>query len=139
MAARFTHAGARLSQLVATNDRLLQGHPRGVVGKMAAKLCGGLDPLAPANENRGGDCQAGRDYSHQCKQGRAALHPAGRFCLPGDLAGCLRCSSSVARRGWRGAKLAQANKHTNAGMLRERYNYYCEKVVKVFIKTTFYV
>ena len=32
------------------------------------------------------------------------------------------------------AKLAQADKHTNAEMLRERYNYYCEKVVKGFIK-----
>ena len=37
------------------------------------------------------------------------------------------------------AKLAQADKHTNAEMLRERYNYYCEKVVKGFYKTTFYV
>ncbi len=28
------------------------------------------------------------------------------------------------------SKLAQADKQTNAGMLRERFNYYCEKVVK---------
>jgi predicted YcjX-like family ATPase len=34
------------------------------------------------------------------------------------------------------SKLAQADKHTNAGMLRERFNYYCEKVVKGFIKIT---
>jgi predicted YcjX-like family ATPase len=35
------------------------------------------------------------------------------------------------------SKLAQAGKHTNAGMLRERYNYYCEKVVKGFYKNHF--
>lgn len=33
--------------------------------------------------------------------------------------------------------LAQADKHTNAGMLRERYHYYCEKVVKGFYKNHF--
>lgn len=31
----------------------------------------------------------------------------------------------------------QADKHTNAGMLRERFNYYCEKVVKGFYKNHF--
>lgn len=35
------------------------------------------------------------------------------------------------------SKLAQADKHTNAGMLRERFNYYCEKVVKGFYKNHF--
>jgi predicted YcjX-like family ATPase len=34
------------------------------------------------------------------------------------------------------AKLAQADKHSNAGMLRERFKYYCEKVGKGFTKTT---
>jgi hypothetical protein len=44
----------------------------------------------------------------------------------------------VAGRGChRRVKLAQADKHTNAGMLRERYNYYCEKVVKGFYKNHF--
>lgn len=33
--------------------------------------------------------------------------------------------------------LAQADKHTNAGMLRERFSYYCEKVVKGFYKNHF--
>lgn len=35
------------------------------------------------------------------------------------------------------SKLAQADKQTNAGMLRERFNYYCEKVVKGFYKNHF--
>lgn len=35
------------------------------------------------------------------------------------------------------SKLAQADKHTNAGMLRDRFNYYCEKVVKGFYKNHF--
>ncbi len=34
------------------------------------------------------------------------------------------------------AKLAQADKHSNAGMLRERYKYYCERVVKGSTKST---
>ena len=38
---------------------------------------------------------------------------------------------------WGESKLAQADKHTNAGMLRERFNYYCEKVVKGFYKNHF--
>ncbi|KYI90920.1 hypothetical protein AIZ10_23425, partial [Salmonella enterica subsp. enterica serovar Typhimurium] len=33
--------------------------------------------------------------------------------------------------------LAQADNQTYAGMLRERFNYYCEKVVKVFYKYHF--
>ncbi len=31
----------------------------------------------------------------------------------------------------------QADKHSNAGMLRERYKYYCERVVKGFYKEHF--
>ncbi len=48
-----------------------------------------------------------------------------------------RCNSSVAgcRCLGRVPKLAQADKHTNAGMLRERFNYYCEKVVKGYYKS----
>ncbi|MFP1454592.1 YcjX family protein [Escherichia coli] len=38
---------------------------------------------------------------------------------------------------WGESKLAQADKHTNAGMLRERFNYYCEKVVKGFYRIIF--
>ncbi|XNM78160.1 YcjX family protein [Escherichia coli] len=38
---------------------------------------------------------------------------------------------------WGESKLAQADKHTNAGMLRERFNYYCEKVVKGLYKNLF--
>lgn len=49
-----------------------------------------------------------------------------------------RCNSSRGRMSIPGeSKLAQADKHTNAGMLRERFNYYCEKVVKGFYKNHF--
>ncbi|VTP69056.1 Predicted ATPase [Leclercia adecarboxylata] len=36
------------------------------------------------------------------------------------------------------SKLAQADKQTNVGMLRERFNYYCEKVVKGFYTNHFF-
>jgi predicted YcjX-like family ATPase len=39
-------------------------------------------------------------------------------------------------RHWR-SEAGQADKHSNAGMLRERFKYYCEKVVKGFYKDHF--
>ena len=105
---------------------LLQGH-RAEWSAKWRQLCAGLDPLAPADENPAAIAEAD-GLSASVQTGRAALHPARRFVLPGD-GGCA-CAAvlPVARRGWRGeAKLAQADKHTNAEMLRERYNYYCEK------------
>lgn len=35
------------------------------------------------------------------------------------------------------SKLAQADKHTNIGMLRARFNYYCQSIVKNFYKEHF--
>ena len=104
------------------------------------QLCEGLDPLAPADENRlAVIAQAWTDYLHQCKQEGLHFIQPGRFVLPGDLAGAPALQffpwPDVDRIGE--SKLAQADKTTNAGMLRERYNYYCEKVVKGFYKNHF--
>ena len=104
------------------------------------QLCEGLDPLAPADENRlAVIAEAWTDYLHQCKQEGLHFIQPGRFVLPGDLAGAPALQffpwpdvDSIAE-----SKLAQADKTTNAGMLRERYNYYCEKVVKGFYKNHF--
>ena len=65
---------------------LLQGH-RAEWSAKWRQLCAGLDPLAPADENRGGDCRSPDGLSASVQTGRAALHPAGRFVLPGD-GGC---------------------------------------------------
>ena len=75
-------------------------------------------------------------YLHQCKQEGLHFIQPGRFVLPGDLAGApaLQFFPWPDVDGVGESKLAQADRHTNAGMLRERYNYYCEKVVKGFYK-----
>lgn len=103
-------------------------------------LCNGLDPLAPADENRlAAMAQAWTDYLSVCK--REGLHfiQPGRFILPGDLAGAPVLQffpwPDVDAAGE--AKLARADKTTNAGMLRERFNYYCEHIVKGFYKQHF--
>jgi predicted YcjX-like family ATPase len=71
--------------------------------------------------------------------GRVALHSAGALCLPGDLAGAPALQFFPGRMwmGWASRSWRRPDKHTNAGMLRERYNYYCEKVVKGFYKNHF--
>ena len=104
------------------------------------QLCAGLDPLAPADEARLADIAAAwTDYLHACK--REGLHfiQPGRFVLPGEMAGAPALQffpwPDVDAVGE--AKLAQADKHSNAGMLRERYKYYCERVVKGFYKEHF--
>lgn len=103
-------------------------------------LCEGLDPLAPADENRLAEIsQAWTDYLLACK--REGLHfiQPGRFVLPGDMAGApaLQFFPWPDVDGTGESKLAQADKTTNIGMLRERFNYYCEKVVKGFYKNHF--
>lgn len=117
---------------------LLQGQRAGWSAKWR-QLCEGLDPLAPADENRlAAIADAWTAYLHQCKQEGLHFIQPGRFVLPGDLAGApaLQFFPWPDVDGVGESKLAQADRHTNAGMLRERYNYYCEKVVKDSIKTT---
>ena len=79
------------------------------------------------------------EYLHQCKQQGLHFIQPGRFVLPGDMAGApaLQFFPWPDVDAWGESKLAQADKHTNAGMLRDRFNYYCEKVVKGFYKNHF--
>ncbi|KAA5784373.1 YcjX family protein, partial [Klebsiella pneumoniae] len=72
-------------------SRQMNGLLQGQRAEWAAKwrqLCDGLDPLAPADENRLAEIAAAwTDYLHQCKsQGLHFIQP-GRFVLPGDMAG----------------------------------------------------
>ncbi len=104
------------------------------------ELCQGLDPLAPADENRLAEIAAAwTAYLHQCKKEGLHFIQPGRFVLPGDMAG----APALQFFPWPNvddigeSTLAQAGRQTNAGMLRERFNYYCEKVVKGFYKEYF--
>ncbi|WP_176208170.1 YcjX family protein, partial [Salmonella enterica] len=111
-------------------SRQMNGLLQGQRAEWAAKwrqLCDGLDPLAPADENRLAEIAAAwTDYLHQCKsQGLHFIQP-GRFVLPGDMAGApaLQFFPWPDVDAFGESKLAQADKQTNAGMLRERFNYY---------------
>ncbi|PHM47481.1 YcjX family protein [Xenorhabdus miraniensis] len=98
------------------------------------------DPLAPADENLlARIAQAYTDYLHQCKQQGLHFIQPGRFILPGDLAGAPALQffpwPDIDRIGE--PQLAKADKHTNIGMLRERFAYYCDHIVKGFYKEHF--
>ncbi|MDE1477278.1 YcjX family protein [Xenorhabdus bovienii] len=104
------------------------------------ELCQQCDPLAPADENLlARIAQAYTHYLHQCKaQGLHFIQP-GRFILPGDLAGApaLQFFPWPDIDGIGEPQLAKADKHTNIGMLRERFAYYCDHIVKGFYKEHF--
>ncbi|WP_034946562.1 YcjX family GTP-binding protein [Erwinia oleae] len=103
-------------------------------------LCDGLDPLAPADENRLAEiASAWTDYLLQCK--REGLHfiQPGRFVLPGEMAGAPALQffpwPDVDAIGE--SKLMQADGNSNIAMLKARYHYYCQHVVKGFYKEHF--
>ncbi|MDC9592062.1 YcjX family protein [Xenorhabdus sp. IM139775] len=103
-------------------------------------LCQQCDPLAPADENLLAKiAQAYTDYLHQCKQQGLHFIQPGRFILPGDLAGAPALQffpwPDIDKIGE--PQLAKADKHTNIGMLRDRFAYYCDQIVKGFYKEYF--
>lgn len=102
--------------------------------------CSQLDPFAPADEGQlAAIADAWTNYLHICKKEGLHFIQPGRFVLPGDLAG----TPALQFFPWpdispeEESKLAQADKNSNFGMLRARYNYYCDKVVKGFYKDYF--
>ncbi len=104
------------------------------------KLCADLDPLAPADENRlAAIAAAWTDYLLKCKQEGLHFIQPGRFVLPGDMAGApaLQFFPWPQMTDVNESRLAQADASTNIGMLRARYNYYCQHVVKGFYKNHF--
>ncbi|NIY46566.1 YcjX family protein [Cedecea colo] len=118
---------------------LLQGD-RAEWSAVWRKLCADLDPFAPADENLlAAISEAWTDYLLRCKQEGLHFIQPGRFVLPGDMAGAPALQffpwPDVDKFGE--SKLAQADKTTNLGMLRSRFDYYCEKVVKGFYKNHF--
>ena len=104
------------------------------------QLCTGLDPLAPADENRLAEISAAwTEYLHRCKQEGLHFIQPGRFVLPGEMAGAPALQFFPWPQGAavNAAALAQADEHSNFGMLRARYHYYCQQVVKGFYKNYF--
>lgn len=83
-----------------------------------------------------------QDYTDYLMRAKAAgLHfiQPGRFVLPGEMAGApaLQFFPWPQREDREEGQLAQADKRSNIGMLRERYRYYCQQVVKGFYKQHF--
>ncbi|NMC22213.1 MAG: GTP-binding protein YcjX, partial [Serratia sp.] len=115
---------------------LLQGD-RAEWAKPWLSLCQQCDPLAPADENLlGAISQAYTDYLVRCKtEGLHFIQP-GRFVLPGDLAGApaLQFFPWPEMHQYTDAQLAHADKNSNLGMLRARFDYYCQTIVKGFYK-----
>jgi len=103
-------------------------------------LCQQCDPLAPADENQlAAIAEAYSDYLLRCKaEGLHFIQP-GRFVLPGSLAGApvLQFFPWPQQQGHSAADLAQAGSNTNMGMLRARFDYYCQSIVKGFYKEHF--
>lgn len=102
--------------------------------------CAKLDPFAPADESQLAlIAEAWTDYLQVCKNEGLHFIQPGRFILPGDLAGAPVLQffpwPDIDQTGE--AKLAQADKNSNFGMLNARFNYYCDKVVKGFYKEHF--
>lgn len=120
-------------------NSLLQGQ-RAEWAKPWLELCKQCDPLAPADENLlAAIAQTYTEYLIKCKeQGLHFIQP-GRFVLPGDMMGAPALQffpwpdiNSITE-----SQFAQADQHTNIGMLRQRFEYYCQSVVKGFYKAHF--
>lgn len=118
---------------------LLKGE-RQELAKEWLTLVDSCDPLAPADENLLAEIsRAYTDYLIQCKkQGLHFIQP-GRFVLPGDLSGApaLQFFPWPSNKNLDAAVAAKADKHSNLGMLKARYEYYCQKIVKGFYKDYF--
>ncbi|MFZ4832999.1 YcjX family protein [Rouxiella sp. Mn2063] len=118
---------------------LLQGE-RAEWARPWIELCQQCDPLAPADENQlAAIAQAYTQYLIRCKdQGLHFIQP-GRFVLPGDLSGApaLQFFPWPQTDKFSDSELAQADKHSNIGMLRTRFDYYCNHIVKGFYKEHF--
>jgi len=118
---------------------LLQGDRAGWSAQWRS-LCAELDPFAPADENRlAAIAAAWTDYLHQCKSEGLHFIQPGRFVLPGDMAGApaLQFFPWPQVDEMQVSKLAQAPAGSNFAMLQQRFNYYCQHVVKGFYKNHF--
>ncbi|WP_192457069.1 YcjX family protein [Musicola keenii] len=118
---------------------MLQGERR-VWAQPWLNLCQSLDPLAPADENQLADIsQAYTAYLWRCKQEGLHFIQPGRFVLPGDLADApvLQFFPWPQRDERLDALMAQADAGSTFGMLRRRFDHYCQHVVRAFYRQHF--
>ena len=98
------------------------------------------DPFAPADETLLAEIAAAyTEYLLACKkQGLHFIQP-GRFVLPGELSGApvLQFFPWADLTQYDSAKLKNADKKTNIGMLKKRYEYYGQHIVKGFYRDHF--
>lgn len=100
-----------------------------------------FDPFAPADEKQIEEIsKAFTEYLHQCKA-EGGLHwvQPGRFVLPGELAGApvLQFFPLLWNKKYTEKQLRDADESTNIGMLRNRYKYYQQHIVKAFYNDHF--
>ncbi|WP_318514713.1 YcjX family GTP-binding protein [Photobacterium leiognathi] len=100
-----------------------------------------FDPFAPADEKQIEQISAAfTAYLHQCKA-EGGLHwvQPGRFVLPGELSGApvLQFFPLLWDQKYTEKQLLDADENTNIGMLRSRYKYYQQHVVKAFYNDHF--
>lgn len=98
------------------------------------------DPFAQADETLLADiASAYTDYLLACKKEGLHFIQPGRFVLPGELAGApvLQFFPWADLQKYDIAKLKNADKRTNIGMLKQRYEYYGQHVVKGFYRDHF--
>ncbi|MEZ8143078.1 nucleoside triphosphate hydrolase [Enterovibrio norvegicus FF-33] len=99
-----------------------------------------FDPLADADEARIAELsEKFTAYLHACKD-EAGLHwvQPGRFVLPGEYAGApvLQFFPLVNEK-YGESQLAQASPSSNYAILKQRYDYYCQHIIKGFYQDHF--
>ncbi|TCV99859.1 YcjX family GTP-binding protein [Biostraticola tofi] len=102
--------------------------------------CAALDPLAPADEKALAEIARGyTDYLIRCQSHGLHFIQPGRFVLPGDLADApvLQFFPWPDNGRLNDVQLARGDSTTNLGMLKARYQYYCQTIVKGFYKQHF--
>lgn len=117
--------------------KIIQDSQRNELAASWLALCQKCDPLAPVDEKQLATIsRAYTNYLLLCKkQGQYYIQP-GRFVLPGEL----EDAPVLQFFPWpfnEHNKLSQADPHTNIGMLKKRYDYYCQRIVKGFYKDHF--
>ena len=120
--------------------RLLIGRRRELAQDWLA-ACDGFDPFAPVDESQLAHISTiFTDYLYQCKK-EGGLHwvQPGRFVLPGELAGApvLQFFPMMNLNDYTDEQLAAASKDSQYGMLKRRYEYYQQHVVKAFYRNHF--
>ncbi len=102
------------------------------------QACADLDPEATVDEQLLASLsQRWTDYLFRCKaEGYHFIQP-GRFVLPGEMAGAPALQFFPWPFANRNQLDGRAEKNSNYAILKQRYEYYCQHIVKAFYKDYF--